>query len=232
MIHYFHIFMKAEILSHSVGNFFATQILREINFVKLQISKTVMFVIFIHMHSLWNYKWQKNSDISSLCVLFQNKSTLHSRSIYIRVGVSMNKCLVRENTHPSFSLVPLWPPRPLSIPICTYDNIAFPLLTSEPFSSIFPKTYLDIGKVGTVGVPTTSWILTGDCQMLSFSTLTKVPFLIFLIRQTPSTHKLCPASLLNKTEQASQAVLVRLGALSYLNNFNVLSTLYLISPLF
>ena len=30
-----------------------------------------------------------------------------------------------------------------------------------------------------VGMPTTSQILTGDSQMLSFSILTKVPFLIF-----------------------------------------------------
>ena len=28
----------------------------------------------------------------------------------------------------------------------------------------------------TLGVPATSWILTGDCKKLSFSTLTKVPF--------------------------------------------------------
>ena len=30
-----------------------------------------------------------------------------------------------------------------------------------------------------LGVPATSWILTGDSLKLSFSTLTKVPFLIF-----------------------------------------------------
>ena len=30
-----------------------------------------------------------------------------------------------------------------------------------------------------LGVPATACILTGDCQKISFSTLTKVPFLIF-----------------------------------------------------
>ena len=30
-----------------------------------------------------------------------------------------------------------------------------------------------------LGVPGTSWILTGDSQRLSFSAVTKVPFLIF-----------------------------------------------------
>ena len=33
--------------------------------------------------------------------------------------------------------------------------------------------------VNAIGVPATSQILTGDSQKLSFSTLTKVPFLIF-----------------------------------------------------
>ena len=33
--------------------------------------------------------------------------------------------------------------------------------------------------IGSLGVPATSRILIGDCQKLSFSTLTKVPFLIF-----------------------------------------------------
>ena len=34
-------------------------------------------------------------------------------------------------------------------------------------------------NIRAVGVPATSHILTGDSQKLSFSTLTKVPFLIF-----------------------------------------------------
>ena len=54
-------------------------------------------------------------------------------------------------------------------------------------------------------------ILMGDYQKLSFSTLTKVPF---LIRQTSSMLKLCPASLLNKTEQTSQVELEHRGGLS------------------
>ena len=36
-----------------------------------------------------------------------------------------------------------------------------------------------------LGVPATSQILTGDSQKLSFSTLTKVPFLIFLVGKPP-----------------------------------------------
>ena len=75
-----------------------------------------------------------------------------------------------------------------------------------------------------LGVPGMSWILTGDCQKLSFSTLTKVPFLIFLMRQTPSMSKLCPASLLNKTEQASQEALAGQGALSDLKDFTFLES--------
>ena len=64
----------------------------------------------------------------------------------------------------------------------------------------------------SLGVPATSRILTGDCQKLSFSTLSKVPFLILiLIRQTPSKHKFCPASLHIKTEQAELVCQVALS---------------------
>ena len=50
--------------------------------------------------------------------------------------------------------------------------------------SLHERTFLsliheDIGFTYTLGVPATSQVLTGDCQKHSFSTLTKVPFLIF-----------------------------------------------------
>ena len=48
----------------------------------------------------------------------------------------------------------------------------------------------------TLGVPAMSQILTGDSQKLSFSTMTKVPFLDFLVRQTLLMCKICPAYLL------------------------------------
>ena len=88
-------------------------------------------------------------------------------------------------------------------------NFLFPLRGSAP-------TYFGIRGGRRLGVPATLLISTGDCQKLSFSTLT---ILDFLIRQIPLTHKLCPASLLNKTEQASQAELERRVALSYLKIF-------------
>ena len=40
-------------------------------------------------------------------------------------------------------------------------------------------SYVFSVKNVVLGVPATSWILMGDSQKLSFSTLTKVPFLIF-----------------------------------------------------
>ena len=50
-------------------------------------------------------------------------------------------------------------------------------------------------KAERLGVPATSRILTGDSQNLSFSTLTKVPFLIFWsdkpCQRKPSAHVAC-----------------------------------------
>ena len=60
----------------------------------------------------------------------------------------------------------------------------------------------------TLGVPAKSRILMADPQKLSFLTLIMKPILVFLIRHSISTHNLCPACLLNKIEQASQAELV------------------------
>ena len=47
----------------------------------------------------------------------------------------------------------------------------------------------------------------------------------FFIRQILWTGKLCPASLLSKIEQASQAELERRGAWSYLNHFYIFEIL-------
>ena len=56
--------------------------------------------------------------------------------------------------------------------ICTIMNIFQVTLQGS-------DAFVNIATLWTLGVPATSWILTGDSQKLSFSTLTKVPFLIF-----------------------------------------------------
>ena len=61
-------------------------------------------------------------------------------------------------------------------------------------------------SVSQLGVPTTSQILTGDCQNLSFSTLTKVPFLIFwsdkLPCQSSSAQLACSTKLSRQARQS------------------------------
>ena len=48
-----------------------------------------------------------------------------------------------------------------------------------------------------------SLIVTADSKKIGLSNLRKVLLLIFLIRQTPFTRKLCPANLLSKIEPAT-----------------------------
>ena len=53
------------------------------------------------------------------------------------------------------------------------------------YDDTFQKAiFNNIGNGNPLGVPATSRILTGDSQKLSFSTMTKVPFRDFLVRQT------------------------------------------------
>ena len=64
-------------------------------------------------------------------------------------------------------------------------------------------------KVRIIELPATSWMLTGDCQKLSFSTLIKVPFLIFWSekphRRSSSVQLACSTK---RSRQARQSLSV------------------------